>query len=194
MIDTNEIVCKKLQELRLSKGLSQGKFAESIGMGQVRYHYLESGQRKVGLEVLEKLREVYKCPISWFVGETTSQDGDDTYHPFGELALQLKELSKRGHKTQDVALISASNTELGGLIQKHATLILNKAKTKPQSEPAIYVIKRDNTYRCRFIERDLDDSYIIDDKLNEVIKMKKDDFSNIEIVGKLIGQFSWSEN
>ena len=53
-----------IKELRESKGLSQGKFAESIGIGRTAIVGYEKGKFKPSAEVAAKIKEVYGVDIS----------------------------------------------------------------------------------------------------------------------------------
>ena len=53
-----------IKELRESKGLSQGKFAESIGIGRTAIVGYEKGKFKPSPAVVEKIKEVYGVDIA----------------------------------------------------------------------------------------------------------------------------------
>ncbi len=53
-----------IKELRESKGLSQGKFAESIGIGRTAIVGYEKGKFKPSVEVAAKIKEVYGVDIA----------------------------------------------------------------------------------------------------------------------------------
>ena len=53
-----------IKELRESKGLSQGKFAESIGIGRTAIVGYEKGKFKPSANVVDKIKEVYGVDIS----------------------------------------------------------------------------------------------------------------------------------
>ena len=52
-----------IKELRESKGLSQGKFAESIGIGRTAIVGYEKGKFKPSTEVAAKIKEVYGITV-----------------------------------------------------------------------------------------------------------------------------------
>lgn len=53
-----------IKELRESKGLSQGKFAESIGIGRTAIVGYEKGKFKPSANVVDKIKEVYGVDIA----------------------------------------------------------------------------------------------------------------------------------
>lgn len=61
-----------IKELRESKGLSQGKFAESIGIGRTAIVGYEKGKFKPKDEVIAKIKEVYGVDVTDNVAVTPS--------------------------------------------------------------------------------------------------------------------------
>ena len=53
-----------IKELREEKGLSQGKFAESIGIGRTAIVGYEKGKFKPSAEVAAKIKEVYGVDLN----------------------------------------------------------------------------------------------------------------------------------
>ncbi len=50
-----ELLGKRIKDLRLSKGLSQEKFALSIEMDRTYFASVESGKRNISLKNIEKI-------------------------------------------------------------------------------------------------------------------------------------------
>ena len=53
-----------IKELREEKGLPQGKFAESIGIGRTAIVGYEKGKFKPSPAVVEKIKEVYGVDVT----------------------------------------------------------------------------------------------------------------------------------
>jgi len=62
MIQTKFGQCIKI--LRLEMGLSQEKFALSIGMDRTYYASVESGKRNISIKNIQKIANGLKVPIS----------------------------------------------------------------------------------------------------------------------------------
>ena len=58
-----------LKELRKDSGLSQAQIAEKLQVTQQYYSLIENGNRQqnISIEIVEKLAEIFKIPISRLV-------------------------------------------------------------------------------------------------------------------------------
>jgi transcriptional regulator with XRE-family HTH domain len=65
MIDSAEIVGRRLKALRKTAALSQDKFGGSIGLSQPRYAQYENGTRPLTLEAAASLCAVYGVTLDW---------------------------------------------------------------------------------------------------------------------------------
>ena len=65
MIDSAEIVGKRLKALRKRTELSQEKFGESIGLSQPRYAQYENGSRPLTLEAAAAVCAVHGVTLDW---------------------------------------------------------------------------------------------------------------------------------
>ena len=55
---------KKIKQLRMKKGLSQEKFALSIGMDRTYYASVEAGKRNISLQNICKIAEGFGMSVS----------------------------------------------------------------------------------------------------------------------------------
>lgn len=72
----NIIVGQKLQEYRLSRGITQNQIAESLGVARSRYVDYERGKCKIPLEMILKLSNVFRITpnrLYEILGMETSQ-------------------------------------------------------------------------------------------------------------------------
>ena len=58
----------RLREVRMSKGLTQEKLSETVGVGLRNYQYYEQGKHVPSFEVLIKLPDVLSVSIDYLVG------------------------------------------------------------------------------------------------------------------------------
>ena len=87
-----------IKELREEKGLSQGKFAESIGIGRTAIVGYEKGKFKPSTEVATKIKEVY--------GVTVDEAASAAPAPVEE-----KKTAKRGKKKAEAAPVAPAMEE-----------------------------------------------------------------------------------
>ena len=64
---------QKLQEIRLSAGLTQEELGNSLGVSRFTVLDWESGKRTPTLEMLYKLANVLHCPLGYFLDESDDQ-------------------------------------------------------------------------------------------------------------------------
>jgi len=60
-------VGSRLAECRKSKGLSQNQLADIIEIQQRTYAHYELGTRKIQLDLLQKIANYFKIPVSYFI-------------------------------------------------------------------------------------------------------------------------------
>jgi transcriptional regulator with XRE-family HTH domain len=58
-----KILCEKIKKFRKLNGLSQQEVADVLFMSQNSYSELESGKRKIDVELLSKIAGFYKISI-----------------------------------------------------------------------------------------------------------------------------------
>lgn len=77
MIQTN--FGKAIKKIRESTGLSQEKFALSIGMDRTYYASVEAGRRNISLQNIYKIAKGFNLPISglFFVMEELEERSND---------------------------------------------------------------------------------------------------------------------
>jgi transcriptional regulator with XRE-family HTH domain len=57
-------VCKKMKELRQKKGYTQQYVAELLNISQNAYSELEAGKRKLDIERLQQIAQLYSVSIN----------------------------------------------------------------------------------------------------------------------------------
>lgn len=65
MVDEQQVVARRLKQLRGSLGLTQEEFVEIIGISQNRYAMYESGMRPLTLEVAAKIAVKTGVTLDW---------------------------------------------------------------------------------------------------------------------------------
>lgn len=60
----------KLKELRATLELTQGEFADRVGMKQSAYSMIENGNNKIGVEVLKRIINTYNIDSNYFFRNT----------------------------------------------------------------------------------------------------------------------------
>ncbi len=82
------IIAERLRTARKMAGLSQGQVARELGLHRPSVSETEAGRRRVSVEELGRLAELYQVDIGWLAGE----DRGDGQQERVELA--AKELAK----------------------------------------------------------------------------------------------------
>lgn len=70
----NNIISSKIKELRLSLGLTQAEFAESINTTQAALSGYERGDRTPSLDVLSSIAQTCNVSIDWLCGLSDSKN------------------------------------------------------------------------------------------------------------------------
>ena len=83
----------RLREARKYINLSQHVVAYHLGIPRTALSQIESGRRKIDALELKKIAELYKQPVSYFTGETSTVAG--TAKDIAHLARSVANLSER---------------------------------------------------------------------------------------------------
>ena len=77
----------RLREVRMSKGLTQEKLSEIVGVSLRNYQYYEQGKHVPSFEVLIALANALEVSIDYLVGrdEYTSNNNEKTSNQFAQL-------------------------------------------------------------------------------------------------------------
>jgi len=70
-------MASRLKKARQMAGLSQAQVAKILGLHRPSVSEMEAGRRKVSVNELTKLAEVYSIDIEWLSGSTPEVKGDD---------------------------------------------------------------------------------------------------------------------
>ncbi len=92
-----EVVSKKFSQLRTDSGITQKQIAEYLGVDQSYISKCEQNERQFSLEILEKVSNLFGCPIDYF----TNGESKFTPMPFA--------LRAKGIETEDFEAISIAN-------------------------------------------------------------------------------------
>jgi transcriptional regulator with XRE-family HTH domain len=92
------IIAERLRTARKMAGLSQGQVARELGLHRPSVSETEAGRRRVSVEELGRLAELYKVDVGWLAGE----DQGDGQQERVELA--AKELAKLDKEDLDRVL------------------------------------------------------------------------------------------
>ena len=66
-------MARRLKEAREYLELSQEEVSRELGIPRTAISLMESGQRKVNAQELQKLARLYQRPVGYFTGEGTSE-------------------------------------------------------------------------------------------------------------------------
>ena len=96
MPDGNKILSQNIRSARIQAGLTQQQSADSIGMTLLHYGRLERGERRISLEQIERIAEVFSVsPYDLLDGcfhasaiPNFQVENDEMY--FGQLQAMLK--------------------------------------------------------------------------------------------------------
>lgn len=76
--EEKNIVANRLRTAREMAGLSQAQVAKILGLHRPSISEMEAGRRKVSVDELTKLAEIYSVDIEWLAGsEPESQSGEE---------------------------------------------------------------------------------------------------------------------
>lgn len=64
-----EVVNRKFADLRKNSGITQKKLAEYLGVDQSYISKCEKNERQLSLEILEKVSNLFGCPIDYFTDD-----------------------------------------------------------------------------------------------------------------------------
>ncbi|WP_186370743.1 helix-turn-helix domain-containing protein [Shouchella miscanthi] len=99
-MNTQEKIGAKLKELRLRKGVTQQEVADRIG-GLTRNYIsqMESGKRKISIEFLQKMADLFNVDITYFFEEGNQVSLSEEEKAW---VLDLRELERQGVSAEDV--------------------------------------------------------------------------------------------
>ena len=60
----NELLGKRIRELRVAMNLTQEQLAEKIGISRQKYARIESGSNSITLDILSKLSEIFGITVA----------------------------------------------------------------------------------------------------------------------------------
>ncbi len=83
----NNIIGKRVRELRLRKGLTQLQVADNIGISRVYLSDLEQGKRRWNIEIITKIAKLFE------VSPALLQDPEIPIEKLEELSIAIKKLS-----------------------------------------------------------------------------------------------------
>lgn len=92
-----EIVGKKVAELRIRNEFKQSQIADFLNVDQSYISKCEKNERNFSLEALEKISDLFGCPLEYFTDE------ESKYEPM-PFALRAKSIEK-----EDLEVISTIN-------------------------------------------------------------------------------------
>ena len=87
---TRQAIASRLRLAREIAGLTQGQVAKALGLHRPTVSEMEAGRRKVSVEELSRLAELYGVNVLWVVGE----DADQANPVMDRVTLAARELSK----------------------------------------------------------------------------------------------------
>lgn len=93
----NANICKRIKELRERANLRQSQVAAYLGVDQSYLSKIESGERAISVEQLEKLTELYGCSLEAF------ENPKIAVQPI-QFALRVKEIT-----VEDMNIIAVVN-------------------------------------------------------------------------------------
>jgi len=91
------LVNKRFKELREYSSLTQAQLADFLGVDQSYISKFEKGERKISIDILEKVCDLFSCDLKYF------EDESEEYVPMS-IAFRSNNL-----QTEDLEVISAIN-------------------------------------------------------------------------------------
>lgn len=62
-----ELIGRRIKQLRLAKGWSQGDLGEKLGIGASSISYIESGARRISVADIEAFAEIFDLEVKTFL-------------------------------------------------------------------------------------------------------------------------------
>ena len=75
--EERKIIASRLRTAREMAGLSQAQVAKMLGLHRPSVSEMEAGRRKVSVNELTKLAEIYSVDIKWLAGTTLDDKNGD---------------------------------------------------------------------------------------------------------------------
>lgn len=99
-MNTQEQIGAKIKDLRLRKGLTQQEVADRIGGLSRNYiSQMESGKRKISIEFLQKMAEIFNVDITYFFEKDEQVSLSEEEKAW---VLDLREMERQGISPDDV--------------------------------------------------------------------------------------------
>jgi transcriptional regulator with XRE-family HTH domain len=70
-------IASRLRTAREMAGLSQAQVAKILGLHRPSVSEMEAGRRKVSVDELTKLAEIYSIDMKWLAGSNPEEKGDE---------------------------------------------------------------------------------------------------------------------
>ncbi|HDO21643.1 MAG TPA: XRE family transcriptional regulator [Nitrospirae bacterium] len=110
----------RIRSARLSKGLSQMKLAERIGISYQQIQKYENGKSQLTLKRLSQISEALNLPLSYFIGDSNGLTVSEPEITYGELnrdELKLIDLLRKINNKKFIQLLIDAVKLLSGLKQ-----------------------------------------------------------------------------
>jgi transcriptional regulator with XRE-family HTH domain len=98
--ERKSLIASRIKDARLAAGLSQGQVAKLMNLHRPSVTEMETGNRKVKAEEIQKLAEIFDVTPAYLLGEVADKlDADDS-----KIELAARELRKLGPEAVDKLL------------------------------------------------------------------------------------------
>lgn len=107
--EQRQLIAQRLREARQLAGLSQGQVAKMMGMHRPTISEIEAGNRRVSVDEIARLSEIYDVSTSYLLGDAPDKLAMDD----PKLQLAARELAKLSSEALDGLLraLAAVRTE-----------------------------------------------------------------------------------
>lgn len=120
MIDSKDLVAKRIKEAREWKGITQVKMAKLLDVARQTYLDIETGKTEPRIRMLSEIAEITDRPLVWFVyGDADVEMHDVQYKQ--DVNRLLEHFSKLPHEARAV-ILNQSVTMASLLIKYSKTL------------------------------------------------------------------------
>jgi transcriptional regulator with XRE-family HTH domain len=95
------IFSQRLRELRKAHGLSLAQLGEKIGLAKQTLSHFELGKAYPSYPVLEKMADLFECPVDYLMGRENVSFEAPPSHPkwLAELIPELESLNQAGQES-----------------------------------------------------------------------------------------------
>lgn len=202
----------RIAELRKESSLTLQQVADTIGVGNNTISRYETGKRKPSKEVLTKLSNLFKVPVSYLAGDGWSQDNIvwflmnvyiNKYNEDFELPSGIHSYCGRIEKygVENETFEDFNNEDIPGFIEKAKEFLINSKNDEIVHDLILNYyngddVDVDNNEIENYVDDEFDElveKYISDNELetlrNETLEELKDDEVNLpSIIEKLISE------